>query len=106
MIVDAAHVTGAVAIGIGATLLMDVWNLFLRRAFGIPSLDYCPLGRWVCHMPSGTIRHANIGRSAARPYECPVGWLSHYSIGVGLAVVFVALTPGDWLAAPTLLPAP
>ncbi|CAB5166745.1 hypothetical protein IST439_06020 [Burkholderia cenocepacia] len=35
-------------IGAGATLLMDLWTLFRRRAFGIPSLDYAagrPLAR-------------------------------------------------------------
>lgn len=30
--------------------------------------------------------------------------LSHYTIGVAFALVFVALTSGDWLARPTLLP--
>lgn len=29
-------VLSAVAIGVGASLLMDVWNLFLKLAFGIP----------------------------------------------------------------------
>jgi hypothetical protein len=33
--IEASHVLGAVAIGIGASLLMDLWNLFLRRAFGV-----------------------------------------------------------------------
>jgi hypothetical protein len=28
------YVVAAVAIGIGATMLMDLWNLFLKRAFG------------------------------------------------------------------------
>jgi hypothetical protein len=28
----------------GASLLMDLWNLILKLAFGIPSLDYCLLG--------------------------------------------------------------
>lgn len=53
-------VLSAVAIGVGASLLMDLWNLFLKIAFGIPSLDYCLLGRWLRHMPSGTFRHGSI----------------------------------------------
>ena len=95
----------AIVIGVGATLLMDLWNLFLKRAFNIPSLNYCLLGRWVSHLPSGTIRHASIGAAAQKPYECTVGWVTHYSIGVGLALVFVLLVSGDWLARPTALPA-
>lgn len=51
MSLEANYILGAITIGIGATLLMDLWNLFLKRAFGIPSLNYCLLGRWLRHMP-------------------------------------------------------
>lgn len=95
----------AIAIGLGATLLMDLWNLFLKRAFGIPSLDYCLLGRWVLHMPGGTFRHPGIGAAAPKPGECAAGWIAHYGTGLGFAVVFVLLMSGEWLARPTLLPA-
>ena len=51
MDIEANRLLGAIAIGIGATLVMDLWNLFLKRAFSIPSLNYCLLGRWLRHMP-------------------------------------------------------
>jgi hypothetical protein len=90
------------AIGAGATLLMDLWNLFLGRAFAVRSLDYCLLGRWVAHMQVGTLRHASIAEAAPRRGECRLGWLTHYGIGVSLAIVFVALSGGEWLARPQL----
>ena len=102
---DGSYILAAIAIGIGATLLMDIWNLFLKRAFSIPSLDYCLLGRWVRHMAEGTIWHASIAAAPQRPFECAVGWMSHYTIGVAFALVFVTLTSADWLARPTLVPA-
>jgi hypothetical protein len=92
-------------VGIGATLLMDLWNLFLKRAFGIASLNYCLLGRWVSHMPSGTLRHASIAAAQPKPGECAIGWISHYSIGVSLAVLFIVFLSDNWLARPTLVPA-
>ena len=95
----------AVAIGIGATLIMDLWNLFLKRTFRIPSLNYCLLGRWIRHMPGGTFRHASIAAAPRRPLECTVGSIAHYTIGVTLALVFVVLVSGGWLTRPTLLPA-
>jgi len=95
----------AVSIGIGATLLMDLWNGFLKHAFGIPSLNYCLLGRWLRHLPSGTFRHSNIGAAAPKSLECPLGWIAHYGIGTVFAVAFVLLGPGQWLARPTLAPA-
>ncbi len=101
----ASDIVGAIAIGIGATVLMDLWNLFLQRAFNIPSLNYCLLGRWIRHMPAGTFRHASITAAAPKSGECPVGWIAHYSTGVGFALVFVILMSGGWLARPTPLPA-
>jgi hypothetical protein len=105
MSIGTNYILGAIAIGVGASLLMDLWNLFLKRTFSIPSLNYCLLGRWLRHMPGGTFRHASIAAAPQKPFECTVGWIAHYTIGVVFAIVFVVLTSGDWLARPTLLPA-
>jgi hypothetical protein len=99
------HILGAAAIGVGASLLMDAWNLLLKRAVGIPSLSYRLLGRWLLHMPEGTFSHVSISAAPQMRFECPAGWLAHYSIGVAFALVFLALQSGDWLAHPTPLPA-
>ena len=105
MNLEAHYILGAIAIGIGATLVMDLWNLFLKRTFSITSLNYCLLGRWLRHRTAGTVRHASIVAAAQKPFECPIGWIAHYTIGVVFALAFVGLTSGDWLARPTLLPA-
>ena len=102
---EANYLLGASATGIGATLVMDLWNLFLKRAFNIPSLNYGLLGRWLRHMPGGTFRHASITAAPPKSFECTVGWIAHYTTGVVFALVFVVLASGDWLARPTLLPA-
>jgi hypothetical protein len=90
---------------VGATLLIDVWALFLRRAFSIPSLNYCLLGRWVLYIPEGKIVHESIAATPQKSHECAVGWITHYMIGVTFALLFVRLASGSWLARPTLLPA-
>src|SRR5688500_2819829 len=105
MMPEPNYAIGAIAIGVGATLIMDLWNLFLKRAFGIPSLHYCLLGRWLSHMPSGIFRHANISAAPQKSAECTVGGIAHYSIGVAFALVFVFLVSREWLARPTLVPA-
>jgi hypothetical protein len=102
---EAGHILRAFAIGMGATLTMDLWNLFLKRAFGIPSLDYCLLGRWLRHMPAGTLRHPSINAASAKSFECTVGWIAHYTIGIVFAVLFVVLVSTNWLGRPTPLPA-
>ena len=83
---------------------MDLWNLFLKRALGIPSLDYCFLGRWLCHMGRGAFRHPSISATRPMPFECVAGWIAHYSIGVVFALAFVLTVPG-WLSQPSILPA-
>jgi len=105
MVIDAADIGEAVLIGLGATLLIDLWALFLRRAFSIPSLNYCLLGRWVLYIPRGKILHQSITATPQKPHECTVGWITHYLIGTAFALLFVLLVSDGWLAHPTLLPA-
>ena len=105
MDIDSGILVNIVAVGIGATLLIDLWNLLLRRAFGIRSLSYCMLGRWLCHMTTGTFRHMSISNASQKPLECMIGWIAHYTIGVTFALVFVVVASTRWLARPTLLPA-
>ena len=105
MKVTSYYVLSAATIGIGASLLMDAWNLFLKRAFGIPSLDYCLLGRWILTMPEGKFSHPSIATAPQKRLECAVGWVAHYTIGVVFALVFVGLAPRGWLGQPTLIPA-
>lgn len=94
----------ALGVGLGATVIMDLWNLFLGRVFGIPSLNLCFLGRWIRHMPSGTFWHSSIAHAQPKSLECAVGRGAHYLIGLTMGAVFVFFA-GDWLLAPTLLPA-
>jgi hypothetical protein len=105
MSTEATYFLSAVAVGLGATLFMDLWALFLKRAFGTPSANYCLVGRWFRHMPEGTFMHASIANASQKRFECTVGWIAHYVIGAVYALVLVALVSGNWLARPTLLPA-
>lgn len=105
MNIEASDIFGAIAVGIGATLFMDLWNLFLKRAFNIPSLNYCLLGRWILHMPGGTFWHPNISAAPQKPLECKIGLIAHYTIGVMLAIVFVFFASDTWFSRPTMPPA-
>jgi DUF2938 family protein len=105
MSTDATYFLGTVVVGLGATLFMDIWALFLKHAFGIPLANYCLVGRWLCHMPDGTFMHASIANASQKRFECTVGWIAHYVIGTAYALVFVACVSGSWLARPSLLPA-
>ena len=100
----ATYLLSAVPVGLGATLFMDLWALFLNRAFGTPLANYYLVGRWFRHMSEGTFSHTSIASASQKHFECAVGWIAHYVIGAVYALTLV-LVSGNWLAQPTLLPA-
>src|SRR3989442_15803682 len=95
----------AIAVGLGATIVMDLCAIFLRRAFNIPSPNYCLVGRWLRYMPEGIFRHSSIAAAPQKPAECAVGWIAHYAIGVIFALTLVLLPSPQCLREPTVLPA-
>lgn len=94
----------AVLVGIGATALMDLWLLMIKRA-GVPTLDFALLGRWVGHLMRGQVAHDAIRRAPPIVAELGLGWLTHYLVGIAFAIVLVVLQGASWLDQPTLLPA-
>ncbi|WP_120512747.1 DUF2938 domain-containing protein [Photobacterium salinisoli] len=95
----------AIALGVGATLVMDLWALFLKVCFKIPSLNYSMVGRWIGHFPKGQFAHANIGKAEPVAGETLLGWTAHYAIGICFAAVLLWGWGLEWAASPTLLPA-
>ncbi|MCW9706287.1 DUF2938 domain-containing protein [Fodinibius salsisoli] len=95
----------AIPIGIGATLLMDFWAILLKRFFGIPSLDYCMVGRWIGHFSHRRLSHKNIGQSQNIQGECTIGWTAHYIIGIMFSLLLLMVCGLSWTNQPTLLPA-
>jgi hypothetical protein len=91
-------------IGALATLLMDAWAAALR-CFGVPSLNFALLGRWLGHIPRGVWRHEQITAAVPVDGELLIGWCAHYLIGVSFAALLLALFGLDWARAPTLGPA-
>jgi hypothetical protein len=98
-------ISSAIVIGAGATAVMDLWAAFLRRCFGVSSLDYALLGRWIGHFPRGRFVHESIGKAASVRYERIIGWSTHYAIGVLFAAALLAIWGLEWARRPTLPPA-
>lgn len=98
-------VIGAIFVGAGATLIMDLWAIFLSRAFNISAFNFCLLGRWLSFMADGVFRHHTIMNAKPRTAECTLGWLAHYVIGIAYATVLVLPASGEWLLQPSLVSA-
>lgn len=95
----------AAAIGIGATVLIDLWALLQRRAFSTPTLDWALVGRWIGHFRHGRFVHAPISQSDPVRGERALGWLAHYAIGIAFAAALLMLCGPQWTRQPTPWPA-
>lgn len=92
-------------VGIGATLILDLWSLFLKAAFGVAFPNYTMVGRWIGYFPRGRFVHKSIAEAPSIGGEHLTGWAAHYGIGILYAGLLVALAGAGWLNAPTVLPA-
>ena len=94
----------AILIGVGATMIMDLWAIVLRL-LRIPSLDLAFLGRWIGHLARGRWFHDRIATTEPIRGERVLGWCAHYAIGVSFAALQLAVAGLDWAHSPTPLPA-
>lgn len=92
------------AIGIGATLAIDLWVSVLKL-FKIKSLDYKYVGRWIGNFPKGKFLHNKIQDTPPIPSELIIGWAVHYLIGITFAFILIVVYGINWLDEPTFLPA-
>jgi len=98
------HLFQTILVGIGATATMDVYSIILNY-FGINTLNYKFLGRWIGYFFDGKFSHHTIFTSASIKHEHLIGWIAHYIIGIIFAFLLVFVFGKKWLEHPTLLPA-
>ena len=91
-------------VGIGATAVMDVWVLFLRR-LNVPTLDTALIGRWFGHLLRGKWAHVAIAKAAPVNGERVLGWLVHYAVGIVFGAALTLFYGLAWTKNPSVLPA-
>jgi hypothetical protein len=102
---DLQHATRIILIGIGATMVSDLWGLVRAPLFGVPAPDFGLVGRWIGHMPRGRFRHERIASARTIRGERVIGWVAHYAIGIGFAFLLCAVVDASWPEEPTFVPA-
>jgi len=93
-----------VFIGMGATAVMDLWGLLLKR-INVATLNFALVGRWIGHTLRGHWKHEAITRAAPVKGELALGWLTHYAVGIVFAGMLIAISGTAWVQDPRLLPA-
>lgn len=94
-----------VVVGVIATATLDIWQQIYRMAFGTPITNWAMIGRWAAYIPKGQFVQANIGQTPPVANEMTLGWIVHYVVGIGYAVVYLFLmwvvfqSPPDFVSA-------
>src|SRR5262245_55109533 len=95
----------SLAIGVGATALLDAFSAIRARVFKAPFPNYPMVGRWIGHFPSGRFVQANMGKATPIAGEGMIGWTVHYATGVVFAAALLAICGVEWARNPTPAPA-
>ena len=91
--------------GAGATAVTDAWAVLRKGLFGTPLPNFAMVGRWVGHLAHGRLRHESIAATPPIRMERALGWIVHYAIGMGFALLLPVFWGLDWIRQPTLGPA-
>ncbi|MBP7001345.1 DUF2938 domain-containing protein [Amaricoccus sp.] len=94
-----------VLLGIGATLLLDVWSAALGMLPGQSAPNWALVGRWFWRLREGRVFHDDIAKAEPWAHELALGWAGHYAVGVVYGVAFALIVGPGWMAAPSFLPA-
>lgn len=89
-------------VGIGGTIVLDLYAWLLQRVRGMPATNWAMVGRWIGHMRRGRFVQADLANARRIPGELAIGWTVHYAIGVGYGLLLVAIVGAGWLQAPAL----
>ena len=79
-----------ILMGVWATFVMDALAIVLSKLKLIrPKIGPEIIGRWSIYMLRGKFVHKDIHSTPAMPNEILISWISHYSIGILLAGVYL-----------------
>ena len=79
------------AMGLGATLAIDLWAQLLRRGAGIGSTDWALVGRWVAGLTHGRLQLSAERSRRPERGDLLLGWLTHYAVGIAYALIYLAM---------------
>jgi hypothetical protein len=93
----------SVAVGVGATVLMDLWALLLAGLKVTGPVNWAPVGRWFWHLREGKVFHEDIAKAPPYEHENELGWIAHYAVGIAYGILMGVVGGPSWFAAPTFL---
>ncbi|MBT0729888.1 DUF2938 family protein [Rosenbergiella nectarea] len=94
----------SLVVGIGSTLVLDLWGMLLFKLKGTAPTDWGNVGRWLLGLRQGTWVAIQQDTRPPSAVEKLSGWTFYYLVGVAYAVILVIGWGMPFIQAPTLLP--
>jgi len=94
----------AALVGIGGTIVLDLWALLMVRVLGWSATNWAMVGRWFGNMVRGRFVQETMAKAEPVKGELAIGWIAHYAIGIGYGLLLPAFWGHGWVDRPTLLP--
>lgn len=101
--IEAPYILNAVLVGIGGTVVLDLYALLAHRLFGVPATNWRMVGRWLGHMANRQFVQTNLQQAKPIPGEHAMGWTFHYIIGIGYGLVLGAIWGNGWFLGPSIV---
>ena len=93
-----AHIDEILIAGVMSCLVMDTFQRLLFITHKIPPSNWGMVGRWAGYLfTRGKLINAEIDNLPAISGETSLGWLVHYLVGIGYALVYFGLREIGWL---------
>ena len=90
--------TNIILAGLGACIIMDLWQRALQRMTGIPPSNWAMVGRWLIGLTTGHgLIQAGLAARPSHPRELSAGWVFHYTVAIGYAALYAAMMKAGWL---------
>ena len=87
----------AALVGVGGTIVLDLYALMMSRVLGVPATNWAMVGRWFGNMAHGQFVQVAMSEAAPVKGELAIGWIAHYAIGIGYGLLLLGLWGKVWL---------
>lgn len=87
----------ATLVGVGGTIVLDLYALMMSRVLGVPATNWAMVGRWFGNMAHGQFVQVAMSEAVPVKGELAIGWIAHYAIGIGYVLLLLGLWGKVWL---------
>ncbi|TKI02485.1 DUF2938 family protein [Martelella alba] len=91
-------------VGIGSTIVLDLWAVIAARIGWMPGTHWPSVGRWLLGLSSGRLVIDRANSSSHTITESTLGWSFHYLVGIVYAAMFPLFWGEDFISIPTIFP--